>query len=88
MKWCGDNKGERSTNRTVEVGRRCCVSGRRLNHSSMTPRSKAVNVFAEPGRVEIIACCSQKHVEHFVGGDMLTVKNSVRRESNIKSFLT
>lgn len=53
------------------------------------PRSsKAVNVFAELGCVEIIVCCSQKHVEHFVGGDMLTVKNSVRRESNIKSFLT
>lgn len=51
-------------------------------------RSTAVNVFAEQGCVEIIVCCSQKHVEHFVGGDMLTVKNSVRRESNIKSFLT
>lgn len=88
MKWCGDNKGERSTNRTVEVGRGCCVNARSLNHSSVTPRSKAVNVFAEPGFVKIIVCSSGTHVEHFVGGDMSTVKGSVWRELNIKCFLT
>lgn len=45
-------------------------------------------MFPEPGCVTIIVLNCRIHVELFVGGVMSTMKDSVWKELNIKSFLT